>query len=57
MLSSMITIIWMVMMISFVLATIRCGKSIEKRSWSESVADFLIALGIVLIEVKNAPPI
>jgi hypothetical protein len=36
--------------------TNRCGKSIEKRDWSESVAYFLLALADILLWVKNTPP-
>jgi hypothetical protein len=36
--------------------TNRCGKSIEKREWGESVAYFLLALATILLWVKNTPP-
>jgi hypothetical protein len=39
----------------FVFFTNRCGKSIEKRDWEQSVAYFLLALGTILYLVKNTP--
>jgi hypothetical protein len=39
----------------FVILTSRCGKSIEKRDWEQSVASFLLALGTILYLVKNTP--
>jgi hypothetical protein len=39
----------------FSFATYRCGKSIDKRYWSEAVAEFLFALGVILILVKGVP--
>ena len=47
---------WIACIVVFFLLTQRCGKSIEKRDWGESVADFLIALGVVLVMVKNTVP-
>jgi hypothetical protein len=46
---------WLVSMAAFVVLTNRCGKSIEKRSWEQSVAYFLLALGTILYLVKNTP--
>ena len=48
---------WLVVMAAFVFCTNRCGKSIDKRDWGESVAYFLFALGIILTLVKNTPPL
>ena len=44
------------LMVTFVFLTNRCGKYIDKRDWTESVASFLLALGLILIMVKNIPP-
>jgi len=41
--------------ITFWFLTNRCGKSIEKRDWGESVSYFLLALGIILALVKIMP--
>jgi hypothetical protein len=49
------TLGWLVRMAVFVTMTNRCGKSIEKRNWEQSVAYFLLALGTILYLVKNAP--
>ena len=49
-------IVWLGMMAGFVFLTNRCGKSIEKRDWEQSVAYFLFALGVILTMVKNTPP-
>jgi hypothetical protein len=46
---------WVAMMAVFVFLTNRCGKSIEKRDWEQSVAYFLLALGLILVMVKNTP--
>jgi hypothetical protein len=42
-------------MAAFWFLTNRCGKYIDKRDWGESVAYFLLALGLILIMVKNTP--
>lgn len=42
-------------LVVFVILTNRCGKSIEKRNWEQSVAYFLLALGTILYLVKNTP--
>lgn len=46
------TIEWLVLIVMFAIVTNRCGKSIEERDWGESVAEFLFALGLILILVK-----
>jgi hypothetical protein len=46
---------WVAVSVVFGVSTYRCGKSIEKRDWGESVAEFLFALGAVLMFVKNTP--
>ena len=38
---------------AFSLCTYWCGKSIDKRQWGNAVAAFLIALGVVILAVKN----
>jgi hypothetical protein len=40
-------------LVAFALCTQWCGKSIDKREWGNAVAMFLLALGLVLIAVKN----
>lgn len=50
------TLGWLASMAVFVFLTNRCGKSIEKRDWEQSVAYFLLALGTILYLVKNTPP-
>ncbi len=47
---------WWVLIGVFALTTHRCGKSIEKRDWGESAAQFLFALGTILLMVKLAIP-
>lgn len=49
------TLGWLANMAVFVIFTNRCGKSIEKRNWEQSVAYFLLALGTILYLVKNTP--
>ena len=39
----------------FGLTTHRCGKSINKRDWGEAVAEFLFALGTILLLVRDTP--
>jgi len=48
---------WFVLLAVFTFSTHRCGKSIDKRDWGESVAEFLFSLGLILLAVKNAPPL
>ena len=52
---TMKTFDWVVLLVAFVITTNRCGKSIKNQDWGESVAEFLLALGVVLIFVRNAP--
>jgi hypothetical protein len=49
------TIGWLANMAAFIFLTNRCGKSIGKRDWEQSVFWFLLALGIILYAVKSAP--
>ena len=46
---------WLASMAVFVFLTNRCGKSIGKREWEQSVAYFLLALGTILYLVKITP--
>ena len=36
-------------------ASHRFGKSIDKRNWGEALADFLFALGSMLLLVRDTP--
>jgi hypothetical protein len=47
---------WLFLVVVFTFSTHRCGKSIDKRNWGESIAEFLFSLGLVLLAVKNSPP-
>jgi hypothetical protein len=48
------TVGWVANAAAFTYLTSRCGKSIGKRDWSQSVFWFLLALAIILYAVKNA---
>jgi hypothetical protein len=43
--------------IAFIVQVNRCGKSIDKRDWGQSVFWFLLALATILYTVKSAPPL
>jgi hypothetical protein len=47
---------WLVNLALFMFLANRCGKSIEKRNWEQSVEYFLLALGTILYLVKITPP-
>ena len=34
----------------------KCGRSIKERDWAKSVFWFLLALGMILMVVKNSVP-
>ena len=50
------TIGWVVNGLVFVYLTHRCGKSIDKRDWEETVFWGLLALGTIMYAVKTAAP-
>jgi chromate transport protein ChrA len=50
------TLPFLLNMMVFVVLTMLCGKSIEKRNWERSVTYFLLALGTIMYLVKNTPP-
>jgi hypothetical protein len=50
------TLEYLSLTVVFAFVTNRCGKSVDKRDWGESVAYFLFGLGLILTMVKNTPP-